>query len=178
MASSKQILLPFLGLWVYVGLFQETTSVTLSSSGGGGDSVASMPCMKRLLPCQNYLKSPETPPLTCCLPLTEMVSENPKCLCDIFNNPQLLKNLNVTKDDSLKLPKACGVHPDISLCKNYAITPTATPSIPSNPTPSSGTSSFSSNSASTSTNRATKGIYLITGSGFVIGFLGLFVSAL
>jgi hypothetical protein len=46
-----------------------------------------------------------------------MVSDDPKCLCDVFDNPDLLKSLNVTKDDAMKLAKACAVNADVSVCK-------------------------------------------------------------
>jgi hypothetical protein len=46
-----------------------------------------------------------------------MVSGDPKCLCDVFDNPDLLKSLNVTQDDAMKLAKACAVNADISVCK-------------------------------------------------------------
>lgn len=79
-----------------------------------------MPCVKKLLPCQEYLKptaAAALPAPSCCLPLKEMVFDDPKCLCDIFNNADLFNNLNITQDDALRLPKACGANADISVCK-------------------------------------------------------------
>jgi len=99
--ASKHILTWFLlfSSWVFVGYSQPS-------------------CIQKLLPCQQFLKPPaSTPTAACCLPLKEMVSGDPKCLCDVFDNPDLLKSLNVTQDDAMKLAKACAVNADISVCK-------------------------------------------------------------
>lgn len=98
--ASKHILTSFLlvSSWVFVGYSQPS-------------------CVQKLLPCQAYLKAPSTPTAACCVPLKEMVSGDPKCLCDVFDNPDLLKSLNVTQDDAMKLAKACNVNADVSVCK-------------------------------------------------------------
>ncbi|KAF8364576.1 hypothetical protein HHK36_033456 [Tetracentron sinense] len=93
----------------------------------------SMPCMQKLLPCQPYLLSSSPPSTTCCIPLKGMIANDPKCLCDIFDNPVLLKNLNITQDDALKLTTACGAKVDISVCKN-AMAPATSPATPMSPT--------------------------------------------
>jgi hypothetical protein len=115
--ASKHILASFLlfSSWVIVGYSEIGFGTVLQ---GGSTGVGnSMPCLQKLLPCQAYLKAPSTPPSACCLPLKEMVSDDPKCLCDVFDNPDLLKSLNVTKDDAMKLAKACAVNADVSVCK-------------------------------------------------------------
>ncbi|KAA8541378.1 hypothetical protein F0562_025352 [Nyssa sinensis] len=114
---------------LFLSLFLMISSLGVFVIGDGGESAgaASMPCVQKLLPCQPYLKSSSAPPSTCCLPLKQMITEDAKCLCEIFNNAQLLKNFNVTQDDALKLPKACGTDADISVCKKGAAEPTATP---------------------------------------------------
>ncbi|PON37036.1 Bifunctional inhibitor/plant lipid transfer protein/seed storage helical domain containing protein [Trema orientale] len=59
-----------------------------------------------------------------------MVSDDSKCLCDIFNNADMLKNLNITQDDALRLPKACGANADVSVCKKDPTSPTGSPGKP------------------------------------------------
>ena len=117
---------PFIAiLWVLVGLSQGVDMNGIPILGSyisspGGSSLASMPCVQKLLPCQEYLKpmAADGPPApSCCLPLKEMISDDSKCLCDIFNNADFFKNLNITQDDALRLPKACGANADVSVCK-------------------------------------------------------------
>lgn len=122
-SSTKHSLtfLPLSALWIFVGLshgldVNEIQEISMSSSKGS--SVASMPCMKKLLPCQEYSKLTVTPPPpSCCVPLKEMVSYDPKCFCDVFDSVDMLKNLNITQDDALRLPKACGAIAIISVCR-------------------------------------------------------------
>ncbi|KAL2462351.1 Bifunctional inhibitor/lipid-transfer protein/seed storage 2S albumin superfamily protein [Abeliophyllum distichum] len=108
------------------------------SQGGGDDK---LPCMKKLLPCQPYLKASSTPPAACCVPLKEIVADDSKCLCAVFNNPDIMKSLNATQEDALNMAKNCGANADTSVC-NKASTPTGSPSPPS------------SNSSSTSNSTA------------------------
>lgn len=101
----------------FVGFSQGRKLSGLSDQEGtGGGSGASMQCVQKLIPCQPFLKAPEKAPAACCLPLKQMVSDDTKCLCSVFNNPGMLSNLNITQDDALKLPKACGANADISIC--------------------------------------------------------------
>ncbi|KAK6921234.1 Bifunctional inhibitor/plant lipid transfer protein/seed storage helical domain [Dillenia turbinata] len=121
---------------------------------GSGDT---LPCVQKLAPCRPYLKSSSMPPATCCAPLKEMVSDDRACLCSIFNDPEILKSLNITQDQALQLPRSCGANPDISKCNNGVVTkgtaanpPSSSPSTPlAPPTPSddSGTSDNKSSSA-------------------------------
>lgn len=98
--------------WVYVGFSQKTRG----DAGNGGPG-PQMECVQKLLPCEPYLHS-SSPPPTCCLPLKEMVVNETQCLCGVITNPEILKSLNVTKDDAITLAKNCGANPDLSLCKN------------------------------------------------------------
>ncbi|CAH8312072.1 unnamed protein product [Eruca vesicaria subsp. sativa] len=78
-------------------------------------------CTQKLLPCQPYIHAVNPPPPpTCCGPMREIVEKDAACLCAVFNNPAILKTLNLTKETALDLPKACGAHPDISLCSKAA----------------------------------------------------------
>lgn len=80
-----------------------------------------MACMQRLLPCQPYIHAVNPhPPPSCCAPMKEIVETDAPCLCNVFNNPEMLKALNLTKENALNLPKACGANPDVSLCAKIA----------------------------------------------------------
>lgn len=84
-----------------------------------GASTQVMACMQRLLPCQPYIhKVDPPPPPSCCAPMKEIVEKDAPCLCTVFNNPEMLKTLNLTKENALDLPIACGAKPDVSLCNN------------------------------------------------------------
>ncbi|KAL3512162.1 hypothetical protein ACH5RR_024879 [Cinchona calisaya] len=100
-----------------------------------GNPGASLPCVQKLLPCQPFLKQPSNPTPACCAPLKQLVVQDPKCLCEVFNNPVLLKSLNITQSDALQLTKSCNANADISVCSN-ALPPTNSPSTPPS-TPSS-----------------------------------------
>ncbi|XP_058079324.1 non-specific lipid transfer protein GPI-anchored 3-like [Magnolia sinica] len=94
-----------LSSWVFVG----------SSQGLG----LTMPCMSKLLPCQDYLHpSKTTPPSTCCDALKDLIKGDQHCLCDIFNNAELMNTFNVTTEQALEAPKACGVPVDIKMCES------------------------------------------------------------
>lgn len=106
MAISKSLLLNFLVIcWL------------ASQVIGGGEP---LPCIQKLMPCQAYLKrtaSPSpSPAAACCMPLKEMAASDAHCLCAVFNDQVILKNLNVTQDDALNLAKTCGANADISIC--------------------------------------------------------------
>ncbi|KAK9278206.1 hypothetical protein L1049_027767 [Liquidambar formosana] len=149
----------FLSSWVFLGF-------SLGLDGGVADS---MPCVKKLLPCQPYLKASSSPPASCCVPLKEMVSDDTQCLCGIFDNSEILKSFNITQDDALKLPKACGANADISLCKN-ATAPNGSPTTPS--TPANGSSSTNSTQPS-----AANGISQFGGAGSICFLVALVISA-
>ncbi|CAG7899646.1 unnamed protein product [Brassica rapa] len=103
-----------------------SNAATTPPSGGAGDA-HSMPCIQKLMPCQPYLRSvTPPPPASCCMPLKEIVETDVNCLCSVFNNVDMLKSLNLTKENALVLPKACGANADVSQCK--ASTGTTTPS--------------------------------------------------
>ncbi|XP_073273326.1 non-specific lipid transfer protein GPI-anchored 3-like [Primulina huaijiensis] len=107
-----------------------------SHEGGGDHGGDPLPCIQKLLPCQPYLKSQTTPPPSCCVPMKQVVSQESQCLCAVFNNPDILKSLNVTQQDGLNLAKSCGASADVSICKKGAPTPTGSLKAP--PAPSTG----------------------------------------
>ncbi|KAH6805067.1 Bifunctional inhibitor/lipid-transfer protein/seed storage 2S albumin superfamily protein [Perilla frutescens var. frutescens] len=119
--------------------------VGYSQVTGGGDSV---PCIQKLMPCEAYLKGSPSPSTACCVPLKQMVSGDTQCLCAVFNNQAILKNLNVTQEDALHLVRNCGANDDISVCNKEA-TP-ASPSLPAaSPTNGSETSAPPKKNAAT-----------------------------
>ncbi|KZV41679.1 lipid binding protein [Dorcoceras hygrometricum] len=101
---------------------------------GGGDPLS---CIPKLLPCQPYIKSPVTPPPSCCVPMKEMIAHESQCLCAVFSNQQMLKSFNITQQDGINLAKSCGAVADVSLCKEGAATPSGTPKAPPAPTTTS-----------------------------------------
>ncbi|KAJ4889447.1 Bifunctional inhibitor/lipid-transfer protein/seed storage 2S albumin superfamily protein [Raphanus sativus] len=134
-----------------------------SGGGGGGGDAQAMPCIQKLMPCQPFLHSViPPPPPSCCLPMREIVANDATCLCSVFNNVDMLKSLNLTKDNALDLPKACGANPDISLCKASPVggttTPSTSPATPKTPpvssTGSGSTGASSASSTSTPTSSA------------------------
>lgn len=99
------------------GFSQETQAATTAATVvQGGVSTDVIACMQKLMPCQPFMHS-SSPPATCCSPLKEMVTEESQCLCKAFNDPKLLKTVNLTVDESLALSKACGIDVDVSMCK-------------------------------------------------------------
>ncbi|KAL0699648.1 hypothetical protein Bca4012_055770 [Brassica carinata] len=147
-----------------------TTPPSGGGGGGGGDAKA-MPCIQKLMPCQPFLHSViPPPPPSCCLPMKEIVANDATCLCSVFNNVDMLKSLNLTKDNALDLPKACGAHPDI-FPAGGTTTPSTSPADPKTP-PVSSTGSGSTGASASSTSTPTS-------SAPVINFAGLsFASAI
>nr|ADV19014.1 protease inhibitor/seed storage/lipid transfer protein family protein [Brassica rapa subsp. pekinensis] len=134
-----------------------------SGGGGGGGDAQAMPCIQKLMPCQPFLHSViPPPPPSCCLPMKAIVANDATCLCSVFNNVDMLKSLNLTKDNALDLPKACGANPDISLCKaspaGGTTTNSTSPATPKTPpvssTGSGSTGASSASSTSTPTSSA------------------------
>ncbi|XP_010245107.2 PREDICTED: lipid transfer-like protein VAS [Nelumbo nucifera] len=126
-----------------------------------------MDCLEKLLPCESYLKPPVSPPSSCCVPLKEMIKDDPNCLCSIFNDVDLLKSLNVSQSDLLELPKACGANVDISICSKAVAPITNSPATASN-----GSSSSKSTNIPASKSLAF-GIYLSGAWGFFAIFTSL-----
>lgn len=93
---------------VFVGMSLDIDAATASAPA----------CVEKLLACQPYLEAaPPSPPPSCCGPLKEIIDNDVECLCKVFDNAMLMETLNVSKDEALKLPKACGNEFDASFCK-------------------------------------------------------------
>ncbi|VVA91753.1 unnamed protein product [Arabis nemorensis] len=145
---------------IAVALFLVFCSVTATNAAtappSGGDA-HSLPCIQKLMPCQPYLHSATPPPPpTCCMPLREIVENDVTCLCAVFNNVDMLKSLNLTKDNALVLPNACGAKADVSKCKASSggtTSPSSTTTSPATPMtpPASSTGSGSTGDSAPST---------------------------
>ncbi|KAL9662343.1 hypothetical protein QQ045_027176 [Rhodiola kirilowii] len=116
----------------------------VSSAEGAG----SPPCVQKLLVCQPYLKNPSNPSALCCAPLKDLIANDPKCLCGLFNNPDLLKMFNVTMEEALQLPKACGSKADVSKCNKDINVPTVSPTSSSSVPSTNGTAPADHNKTS------------------------------
>nr|GMD52028.1 lipid transfer-like protein VAS [Ipomoea batatas] len=75
----------------------------------------SISCAINLIPCAAYLNSTK-PPASCCDALKESVTKELSCLCNLYNNPEVLKSLGVNITEALQLPKHCGISNDVSAC--------------------------------------------------------------
>ncbi|XP_010459441.1 PREDICTED: protein YLS3-like [Camelina sativa] len=148
------------------------TTPTPPSGGAGGGDAHALPCIQKLMPCQPYLHSVSPPPPpSCCMPLREIVDSDVMCLCSVFNNVDMLKSLNLTKENALVLPNACGAKADVSQCKNSAggttpsssSTPPATPKTP----PASFTGSGSTGDSASSTTKSTSSALAINFAGLI-----------
>uniref|UniRef100_A0A7N0VA88 Bifunctional inhibitor/plant lipid transfer protein/seed storage helical domain-containing protein n=1 Tax=Kalanchoe fedtschenkoi TaxID=63787 RepID=A0A7N0VA88_KALFE len=126
-------------------------------------------CVQKLIACQPYLKNPDNTPAWCCAPLKDMIANDPQCLCDVFNNPDLLKTMNVTQAEALQLPKACGATADVSICHKDGGVPTTSPTPPPPSAPSTNGTTPDNN---TTTNSASSSNGKIV-SGGAVGFVAL-----
>ncbi|XP_022755111.1 non-specific lipid-transfer protein C6-like [Durio zibethinus] len=118
---------------------QQGVAVASAAASQGGASADAMPCMQKLMPCQLFMHS-TSPPAICCAPLKDVVTQESRCLCKVFDNPELLKSINLTMEGALALAKACGIDVDVSVCKNATSPGASPPSLPS--TSSTSTLSF------------------------------------
>nr|GMD57087.1 lipid transfer-like protein VAS [Ipomoea batatas] len=74
----------------------------------------SISCAINLIPCAAYLNSTK-PPASCCDALKESVTKELSCLCNLYNNPEVLKSLGVNITEALQLPKHCAFNGGISI---------------------------------------------------------------
>ncbi|XP_058086058.1 non-specific lipid transfer protein GPI-anchored 9-like [Magnolia sinica] len=89
-------------------------------------------CVAKLVPCAQYLNS-TTPSETCCSSIRDAIQNDFECLCNLFNNPDLFKSLNINITQVLQIPKHCGIITDISLCDAPAPAPAPAPNAPDGP---------------------------------------------
>ncbi|KAI3960827.1 hypothetical protein MKW92_000073 [Papaver armeniacum] len=196
--------------WVFMGSSQDPlagliNSLTDAADGNGGaglaatlplgNAAASMACAQKLMPCKDFIKPPSQPTDACCSPLKQMIHDDPKCLCNIFNNEEMLKTFGVTQHEALKLLIECGTKADIRQCNATASAPAAsenpaaplpkTPETPSVPSSNAALNNTVNNTNGTaapappaSTNSAySEKISLLGGFGSIVLFTSLFISA-
>ncbi|RRT36071.1 hypothetical protein B296_00046083 [Ensete ventricosum] len=112
MASNKGLLFCF--------LFLLSLLASMEVSDGYAD-VDVPPCVRKLLPCLDYLRSQEKPPAACCIPLGNALDEEIECLCKLFFNDHLLESLNISQSQILGLPLRCGLKaPDVTKCSKFS----------------------------------------------------------
>lgn len=99
-------------------LSQTVNNIVQETHNGSSNLKESIDCMQKLMPCQPYLKLPETAPATCCVPLKDMITTEAQCLCSVLTNARVLQSFNVTEADAMNLLKVCGAQADLSSCKN------------------------------------------------------------
>ncbi|XP_020227007.1 non-specific lipid-transfer protein 1 [Cajanus cajan] len=104
--------------------------LTMSLAEAQSDTSAS--CAQDLIPCADYLTSPN-PPASCCDPIKRTVANQLTCLCNIFYSPGLLQSFNITTDQALALSRRCGVTSDLSSCKNGSAPAPTTGAPPATP---------------------------------------------
>ncbi|KAK1307050.1 hypothetical protein QJS10_CPA10g00824 [Acorus calamus] len=93
---------------------------------GQGSSSTGMPdCASKLVACAAYLNATTKPPDSCCGPLTEAVTWELQCLCNLYENPSIFRAFNIDINQALRLPKLCGLSGDASLCNTVAAGPSS-----------------------------------------------------
>ncbi|KAE9586085.1 hypothetical protein Lal_00010185 [Lupinus albus] len=119
----------FSSLFIHPGFSSDSSLDQLLGGLGDLSALQDAQCMQKLLPCKTVLNSStiNNPSPACCNPLNEILTNDTACICSFINNPQLLVSMNIAKDDLLKLPDACGLDADISMCDNVTSTPPSTP---------------------------------------------------
>ncbi|KAA8521902.1 hypothetical protein F0562_012784 [Nyssa sinensis] len=92
-------------------------------------------CASKLVPCANYISSPN-PPASCCDPLREAVTQERDCLCNLYNTPGLLASLGINVTEALLVPGRCNIPgaSDFSAC-GKASAPTGSSVPPPPPVP-------------------------------------------
>nr|XP_009392040.2 PREDICTED: lipid transfer-like protein VAS [Musa acuminata subsp. malaccensis] len=138
MASNKGLLcfLFVLSLWASMGVSDGDTDVGVP------------PCVRKLLPCLDYLRSQEKPPAACCVPLGSALDEEIECLCKLFFDDHLLESLNISQSQILGFPPRCGLKaPDVTKCKFSSDAPKPNPIPPHASSPPTSTPKAPSSSS-------------------------------
>ncbi|XWS49061.1 hypothetical protein CRYUN_Cryun13aG0131100 [Craigia yunnanensis] len=74
-------------------------------------------CAQKLVSCYPYLNnSTARPQDDCCNPIRDAVAHDLPCLCNLYNDPNLLASLNVTVSEALRISRECGVPTNLSNC--------------------------------------------------------------
>ncbi|XP_064998887.1 non-specific lipid transfer protein GPI-anchored 3-like [Musa acuminata AAA Group] len=114
----------------------------------GDADVGVPPCVRKLLPCLDYLRSQEKPPAACCVPLGSALDEEIECLCKLFFDDHLLESLNISQSQILGFPPRCGLKaPDVTKCKFSSDAPKPSPIPPHASSPPTSTPKAPSSSS-------------------------------
>ncbi|KAI3971530.1 hypothetical protein MKW92_035738 [Papaver armeniacum] len=79
------------------------------------EEISAQECASALVPCAGYLNSTK-PPESCCKPLRDTIKTQRKCLCDLYEDKNLLPSMGINVTQALLLPTYCGVNETTSLC--------------------------------------------------------------
>ncbi|CAL9023713.1 unnamed protein product [Prunus brigantina] len=86
-------------------------------------------------PCLDYITgNPSTPSSSCCSQFANVVSSQPKCLCEVLNGGSSSVGVNINQTQALTLPSACKVQtPPVSRCSGSSPpgSPSGAPTSPS-----------------------------------------------
>lgn len=102
----------FLGVATVVVIFYSSVQATAQI----GEAHQAMRCVAKLLPCQPYIHSVIPPPPWCCSPMKQIAEKDVTCLCAVFNHPDMLRFISLTKENALNLLRSCGANHDLSIC--------------------------------------------------------------
>ncbi|OMP02199.1 hypothetical protein CCACVL1_02883 [Corchorus capsularis] len=88
-------------------------------------------CASKLTPCFPFLNNATAKPTKdCCDPIKDAVANDLTCLCNIYNDPNLLQALNITVAAALRISSECGITQGLSSCNLTATSPTSAPPPP------------------------------------------------
>jgi len=82
------------------------------------------PCTSSLLPlfpCMPFVQGAvNTPAAGCCSNLKQLYSQEPRCLCFLFNNTTFT-SFPINRTLALQIPTLCNLHVDNSVCQGHII---------------------------------------------------------
>ncbi|CAB4291673.1 unnamed protein product [Prunus armeniaca] len=86
-------------------------------------------------PCLDYITgNSSTPSSPCCSQFANVVSSQPKCLCEVLNGGSSSVGVNINQTQALALPSACKVQtPPISRCSGSSPPPGSLAGAPTSP---------------------------------------------
>ncbi|CAN6460933.1 unnamed protein product [Victoria cruziana] len=109
----------------------------------GAQSQQLQDCISQLVPglsgCLEAVQSPTTKPSAdCCKGVSDVVKNQMKCLCALYNSPSTVASYGINMTRVLEIPDLCKVPADISVCKTGGSpTPSAPATSMSAPSPAS-----------------------------------------
>ncbi|VFQ79844.1 unnamed protein product [Cuscuta campestris] len=126
------------------------------SAGGGTAAETSDDCTTVIMsmsPCLNYItgnSSSSSPSAGCCVQLSTVVRNNPRCLCQVLAGGSSALGLNINQTQALALPASCNVQtPSVNRCAGVGSPSGSPPGTTSSSRNSSRSGGGSSSSKST-----------------------------